>query len=122
MVDECNRTWHSSIARTESSISDVDATAIIYNVNISISRYQMIRSFCLPLGPIFSTKNAINQVKKTFHPPISSFQMKSSVEITSILQETVIALIKARATNVFDGDVFHFVGKFDVDGSGSHKI
>ena len=83
----------------------------------------MIRSLCLPHGVVFPPRNRIDEVKKTFHPEISSYQLKSSVHITSLLDETAESLIKLNKTDDnTGGGIYYLVGKFGVDGSGSHKI
>ena len=40
-----------------------EATAMIYNIDISINQYQMIRSICLPHGIHFPTRNAVDLFK-----------------------------------------------------------
>lgn len=46
-VNECHRTWHTPDNQTKCPIPVVDAAALLYNVNLSTSQYQMIRTVCL---------------------------------------------------------------------------
>ena len=122
-VDECNRTWHSSIKNTKCTIPVVEATALLYNVNLSTNQYQMIRTVCLKYGVVFPPRNSIDNMKKMFHPEITSYQLKSSVDVTSLLDETVSSLIQLnKDPDTVDDGKYYLVGKFGVDGSGSHKI
>ena len=89
-------------------------------MNLSVNQYQMLRSVCLPYGVVFPPRNRIDVVKRAFHPPITSFQMKSSVEITVLLEETAASLIKLYSTE--QGATYYLFGKFGVDGTGSHKV
>ena len=121
IVEECNRSWNTSIISTKVSIPELDATALVYNLDLSIHQYQMLRTLCLSHGVSFPVRNAIDKVKKTLHPDITSYQLKSSVNPTSLLQETAASLVKISKTEEIGG-TFHLIGKFGVDGSGSHKI
>ena len=125
VVDECCRTWHlssSNALSTKATIPVVEATALIYNVNISTNQYQMIRTLCLPHNVVFPIRNTIDNSKSAFHPPITSCQIKSSVDIKMLLDETACALIELSNKDVISGGKYELVGKFGADGSGSHKI
>ena len=78
IIEECNRAWHlkPSVSAKKSNIPDVDATALIYNINLSTNQFQMIRTLCLPHNVVFPIRNKIDSMKKTFHPPINSCQLK----------------------------------------------
>jgi hypothetical protein len=121
LIDECNRTWHSSVAPTKCTIPDDDAVVMIYNVNLSTNQYQMLRTLCLPHGVVFPIRNTVDAAKKNFHPHITSYQLKASVEITEMMDQTGASLVKLASSNVDGGDTFHW-WVFGVDGSGSHKI
>ena len=96
---------------------------LLYNVNLSTNQYQMIRTVCLKYGIVFPTRNTIDDLKETFHPEITSYQLKSSVRVKSLLGETSSSLIQLNAPNNTEGDVkYSMVVKFSVDGSGSHKV
>ena len=100
-----------------------EATALIYNVDISVNQYQMIRSLCLPHGINLPTRNAVDLFKHTLHPPIFSQELKSSVDFLALLKETAEALIELSHVSSLDySQQFELIGKFGVDGSGSHKI
>ena len=90
---------------------------------MSVHQYQMIRTLCLPFGVVFPPRNSIDKYKGTLHPEITSCQLKSSVCIKSLLDETVSSLVylNKNAGSEENGE-FRMVGKFGVDGSGSHKI
>ena len=122
--DECNRVWKTKSEKPKASLSINDATALIYNVNFSLTMYQSHRSFCFPSGLIFPTRNAIDSFKNTLHPPVLICELKSSVSFEMLLEETARALIYLNtSTDPSNGhNHFHLTGKFGVDGSGSHKI
>lgn len=125
VVEECNRTWHTDIGPNKCTIPDDDAVAMIYNINLSSSQYQMFRTLCLPHNVIFPTRKTIDAIKKKFHPTITSHQLKASVEMTELIDQTATSLVNMAKDSVADADLngsFLLVGKFGVDGSGSHKI
>lgn len=123
IIDECNRKWNSSVQPQKSTIPVPDATALMYNVNLSVHQYQTIRTVCLLFGVVFPPRNSIDAYKRTLHPDITSFQLKSSVNIKSLLDETASSLIQLnKSAGREETGEFRMVGKFGVDGSGSHKI
>ena len=123
ITKECNRVWKTKSTETKATIPPTDATALIYNANISLNQYQFLRSVCLPHGVIFPTRNTIDRVKRCLHPPILSCELKSSVDFESLLSDTASALISLNYNHEKDDrEVFTLTGKFGVDGSGSHKI
>ena len=56
-VDECHRIWHTPNNPSKCTIPVVDATALVYNVNLSTSQYQMIRTVCLKHEMVFPVKH-----------------------------------------------------------------
>ena len=122
VFDECNRTWHSSISVSSKLLPVDDAVALIYNVNLSLQQYQMIRTLCLPHGIVFPTRNTIDDAKIQFHTPITSFQLKSSVDPRALIDQTVAALFELCKITPDVNGKYNLIGKFGVDGSGSHKI
>ena len=121
-VDECKRKWKIKEDKKEWSIPPVEACALLYNMNLSKLQYQMMRTICLKYGFEFPTQNTIDQLKRTFHPPIKSFQLKAMVDIKSLLEETASSLMTLHVNKEELNGSFLMVGKFGVDGSGSHKI
>ena len=67
-------------------------------------------------------RNDIDTQKKLYHPMITSTQLKSCVSPGDLLDETALALIKMVGYDNGNGKSFRLLGKFGVDGSGSHKI
>ncbi len=123
VVEECNRAWHTDIAPSKCTIPDDDAVAMMYNINLSSNQYQMLRTMCLPHNVIFPTRNTINGIKTKFYPKITSYQLKAAVEITELIDQTTTSIVYlAQNENTNSSDTFHLLGKFGVDGSGSHKI
>ena len=92
-VDECNHVWRSTSNKAKCSIPVDEACALLYNANLSSNQYQMLRTVCLKYDVTFPTRNAIDQLKNTFHPEITSYQLKSSVDIKSLLCKTASSLI-----------------------------
>ena len=125
-VDACYRTWNTTVSRpAKSSMPVFDATAMMFNVNLSTQQYQMIRTLCLEHGIVLPPRNDVDNCKKKYHPEITSTQLKSSVEPTALLDETVSALVRLNKNGNHDDagrKVYRMVGKFGADGSGSHKI
>ena len=113
-VDECIRKWHTFINPTKCTISVADAAALMFNFNLSINQYQMIRTLCLKHGVEFPTRNKVVECKRTYHPEITSYQLKSSVSVTSLLDETVSSLIKSNKKHVKNNGVYHLLGTFGV--------
>ena len=121
-VEACKRAWKSPPDQAKATIPVADATALIFNVNLSTTQYQMIRTICLKHGLVFPTRNDIDTQKKLYHPMITSTQLKSCVSPGDLLDETALALIKMVGYDNGNGKAFRLLGKFGVDGSGSHKI
>ena len=122
-IEACRHTWKTPPDTVKCTIPVVDATALVFNVNLSTNQYQMIRTICLEHGVVFPPRNSIDQCKKLYHPEIFSTQLKSSVNPTSLLDETVLALISLVKNDSDEArNSYHLLGKFGVDGSGSHKI
>ena len=83
----------------------------------------MMRTMCLPFNVVFPTRNDVDGAKVKFHPPITSYQLKSEVNVKDLLKETADSVVDlSSAAEDTTGTVFTLVGKFGVDGSGSHKI
>ena len=120
---ECERVWKKKSTKPEAALPLIDATALIYNVNLSCNQYQMLRSICYPHGLIFPTRNTIDSMKTTLHPQILSCELKASVDFEMLLADTAKSLISLHFQNTpHDQDDICLTGKFGVDGSGSHKI
>ena len=64
VIEECHRVWHIAQKPFKCQIPEIDATAMIYNVNLSTKQYQMIRTLCLPYGVVFPTRNSVDTIKK----------------------------------------------------------
>ena len=83
----------------------------------------MIRTLCLPHNVVFPTRNAVDLAKQKFHPLITSYQLKSEVNVKDLLKETVDSIVELSSVAEDNtGTVLQLIGKFGVDGSGSHKI
>ena len=121
LVDECNRLWKRKEPAAKSSMPVSDATALLYNINLSVHQYQLLRTLSLPHNIIFPVRNSIDLAKKNYHPPILSHELKSSVDIKELLKETGKALLQISNIS-FSNNQYTMVGKFGIDGSGSHKI
>ena len=79
LVSECKRKWKIKCVK-KCYLPQIDATALIYNINLSIAQYQMLRYICLPFNIVFPVRNDIDALKNTLHPPIISQEIKSSVK------------------------------------------
>ena len=93
IVYECHRKWHTSVKPSTRKIPIPDATALLYNVNLSLNQYQMVRTLCLPHGVEFPPRNDVDEYKHSLHPEITSCQLKSSVSVKSLLNETASSLV-----------------------------
>ena len=119
VVDECNRKWHTDISPHVNTIPVDDAVSLIHNVNLSVNQYQMMRTMCLPFNVVFPTRNDVDGAKVKFHPPITSYQLKSEVNVKDLLRETADSVVElSSASEDTAGTVVTLVGKFGVDGSG----
>ena len=67
----------------------------LYNVNISSNQYPIT---------------------------ITSLELKASVDLTSLLEETAKALMNVSSHSYFGQANYKLVGKFGLDGSEAHKI
>ena len=94
LTKECERHWKTKAVKQPAKMPVEDATAMIYNVNLSLNQYQMIRSLCLPYKFHFPTRNNINAHKSIYHPPVKSFELKSEVNIIQLFSETSQSLLE----------------------------
>ena len=99
----------------------MDATALIYNINLSTNQYQALRTTCLPYGIQFPTWNDVDKVTDNLTPTIHSTEVKSTVDMKDLLLDTRDSVIKInfQTDNCYNYTV---VRKFGCDGSGSHKV
>lgn len=121
-VQECYKKWKVKLAKKKVELPVIEATALIYNVNLSIGQYQAIRSLCLPFGLVFPPRNKIDAIKGSLHPEITSHEMKASVNLVELLDETAVALANMQMFQVEPHTSLTLLGKFGLDGSGGHKI
>ena len=61
---------------------------------------------------ISQQKNCISALKQSFHPPVTSYELKSEVNIITLLDETAKALIDLSPVQSQSENVFQLVGKF----------
>lgn len=54
----------------------------------------MLSTFCLQHNIIFPIRNAIDAGKIEFHHSITSYQLKSEVDIKELMNETVGSIVK----------------------------
>ena len=103
---------------TDDSVSVEDATALIYNADLSQRQYQQVRNIIPALPP----RNDIDGYKVTLHPPITSTELKSSVETEELLNTTVSSILKERDLwKKLGDDPIHVICKAGLDGSGGHN-
>ena len=86
--------------------------ALIYN-----------KPLCLPHDIVFSTRNAVDRTKTMFSSNhITSYQLMSEVNIKDRVKETAKSIFDLSSVSAINTSVLQLVGKFGVDGYGSHKI
>ena len=93
--------------------------SVMFNVGLSISQYQRLRTICLPYTEI-PMRNAIDHMKKEFHPPIFRQEIKASVNLGELQRQTLEAISEGK--NISPDTPLKMTGKFGLDGSGAHKI
>ena len=103
-------------------MSSSDATALLYNVGLSVNQYQMLRTICLTHDIDLPTRNSVDSVKSSFYPIIVSQELKSSVDGKSLLCSTTALLELCDNHQIQGGSTCTVTRKFGADGSGSHKI
>ena len=106
-------------------VSIPDATALMYNLGLSVGQYQELRLFNLEQGLEYPTRNHVVEFKSSLHPPIQSFQLKSCVEIESLFENTLMGLLNIIGLDTTSTDdilLYDMSAKFGADGSGSHNI
>lgn len=114
------------IKSTMTQVPILEATALIYNLGWSMATYQETRLFNMRWGLEYPTRNAVVANRPKYHPPITKFELKSSVELIPLIENTVLGLfemIDLKIPDEEDESVEYVVeGKFGCDGSGSHNI
>ena len=121
-VKECNEVWKTKKSKNEKELPEMEATALIYNANLSRGQYQIIMQACLPYGIVFPVRKKIDALRSTLHPPITSQEVKVSVEMDELLGQTMTAIIKISQHHPKVGATYTLSGKFGIDGSGAHKV
>ena len=89
--------------------------------DFSTRSWTELRLFFKKYDIILPTRNAIDEEKKKFHPPITVEEIKSSVQYGELIQNTVEALIKESNYDVDLGDKLKLKSKSGINGSGNHK-
>ena len=118
IVDECKRRWKIKCVK-KNSVPIETCTSLMFNIGLSISQYQMLRTICLPYVH-FATRNAVDVFKNNLHPVIESKEIKAAVNMGELQQQTFQAICSDKQ---LEGDgKFKVLGKFGLDGSGAHKI
>ena len=119
---ECARYWKLKSKCEKATLPELDATALVYNMNLSLPQYQLLRTTCLPHNIEFPPRNKIDIVKKTLHPTIKSQELRASVSMKDLLAETATSILKVTDVKPELGDSYTVTGKFGLDTSGGHKI
>ncbi len=103
-----------------------DATAMMYNLDLSLNTYQELRLNLLKSGIDLPTRNAVDIYKKTLLPKsIEVEATKTSCPIKEVITQTVEAIVNvagAATTELQQTGGVVVDSKFGLDGSGSHQI
>ena len=95
IVDECNRKWKINDAVQKGAVPDDTSLSVMFNVGLSISQYQRLHTICSPYTK-FATRNTIDKMKKTLHPPITGQEIKASVNLGFLQKQTFKAICKGK--------------------------
>ena len=58
-IKECNEVWKIKKPKDDKELPQLDATALIYNANLSRGQYLNIRQACLPNGIVFLARKKL---------------------------------------------------------------
>lgn len=98
----------------------------MFNLGFSVSQYQELRLFNLENELAeYPTRNEVVQFKSSLHPPVTAQELKSSVEIQLLYENTLMGLLEVIGVDTTDSDeplLYEMSAKFGADGSGSHKV
>ena len=99
-----------------------DATALIYNLDLSVNKYQELRLELLP-KLVLPTRNTVDSFKASLLPPgIQSNHEKTYCNIENVVSNTVNSLLKVSGNGDNENlKIIHVDAKFGIDGSGSHS-
>ena len=78
-------------------MSSSEAAALIYNVDCPLINIKWYRLYVCPglsHDIVLPTRNSVDSVKSSFHPPIISQELKSSFDVKSLLCGTTLALLE----------------------------
>ena len=112
---------HVKRSRTENVIPTDDAAAFFFLQDFSTRSWTELRLFFKKYDIILPTRNAIDEEKKKFHPPITVEEIKSSVQYGELIQNTVESFLKESNYDVDLEDKLQLKSKSGIDGSGNHK-
>ena len=83
----------------------------------------MRRTLCLPHNIVFPTRNVVDRWKtKCSSNHITSYQLKTEVNIKDQVKETANSIVDMSSVSADNTNALQLVGKFGVNGYGSHKI
>ena len=126
LLDELCKRGKKKFKTDETSKSEIlsvqEATSLIYNLDLSVNKYQELRLELLPKLQL-PTHNDVDKYKASLIPPdIESDQNKTSCDVESVIKNTVNSILSFPQDPAIDDLKFvHVEGKFGLDGSGSHN-
>ena len=103
-------------------LSLTEATALIYNLDLSINKYQELRLEILPKLHL-PTRNEIDSHNSSLLPPeIKSDLNQTYCDSSNVILNTVNSLVNdSENPQLKELMSVHVEGKFGLDGSGSHS-
>lgn len=122
IVERCNKKWKVSKMSENVEVPMRTACAMIYNVNLSVNQYQLLRMLLLGHNVYLPTRNNVNVFKNQLVPDLKVDLIKTACNINQLLVSTSKAILDEKAVSLNTASHVHMIGKFGLDGSGSHQI
>ena len=124
LISTCKNKIEFETGKRPFDMTDLQATMLLYDVNLSVRGYQELRLHLNNCGFDMPTRNDIDKFKQNLHPYIKSEPLKSSVNMIHLINETIGEIMDMTCEKDPDfqlPDNIYCYLKFGCDGSGSHN-
>ena len=91
IVKRAQKNWDFKQSNREDVVGDMSVTkalGLFFNMRLSNRSYTELRQLMKEVGATLPPRNKLDEAKSHYHPPIQSFELKSSVNFRHLLLAT----------------------------------
>lgn len=106
------------------SLSPIQALALFYDINLSVRKYNVLRSVVNALHPdCFPSYRCLLKTKKEYLPiNIAVTETSAEVDLQELLQKTTDSILKISNINSYNECTLKLICKWGFDGSSGHSL